>query len=134
MVAHFRDLIVWQKGMDLVVEVYQLLRLIPETERFALSDQMRRAAVSIPSNIAEGFGRSSRAEFKRFIAIALGSRAELQTQLLICERLAYLTREQTRRALLLTEEMGKMLHALSATLQQSDASQPVAERVLSTVD
>ena len=139
MVSNYRDLIVWQKSMDLVLEVYRLSRHIPDEERFSLVDQMRRAAVSIPSNIAEGFGRESKAEFKRFLSISSGSRLELQTQLLICERLGYLHREQTRTAFLLTEEIGRMLHALKKSIHQTDAkparrgTRPV-DCQLSTVD
>ena len=115
-VTHFRDLLVWQKAMDLVEEVYRLVKQLPREETYALSDQMRRAAVSIPSNIAEGQARNSSKEFRQFLSIALGSRAELQTQILICERLQYLSREQTKAALVLTEELGKMVYALKQAL------------------
>ena len=91
--------------MDLTVTVYNLIKLLPKEELYSLSDQMRRAAVSIPSNIAEGHGRGSTKEFLRFLSIAQGSKAELQTQLLICERLNYLDREQTKTSLALTEEV-----------------------------
>ena len=111
--ASYRDLKVWQLGMDLVVEIYKLCNILPSEERFALGDQLRRAAVSIPSNIAEGFSRNSPKEFRHFLQIASGSRAEVQTQLLIAERVGLLTREQTKPALLLTEELGRALHALA---------------------
>lgn len=117
MIQSYRDLIVWQKSMELAEQVYRLLDALPNVERFALADQMRRAVVSIPSNIAEGYGRDRDAALKYFLEIAAGSRAEVQTQLLLCERLGYCTREQTRQALLLTEEVGKMLHALKGKLQ-----------------
>ena len=116
MIQSYRDLIVWQKSMDLAEHVYRLLDALPKVEKFALADQIRRAAISIPSNIAEGYGRERDASLKYFLEIAAGSRAELQTQLLLCERLGYFTREQTRQALLLTEEVGKMLHALKGKL------------------
>ena len=113
---HYRELVVWQKAMALVEEVYKLVKWLPKEELYALSDQMRRAAVSIPSNIAEGQARNSTKEFIQFLSIAQGSRAELQTQILLCERLNYLTREQTKPALVLTEEVGKMAYALKQKL------------------
>ncbi len=111
--SSFRDLDVWQLGMDLVVEVYKLCKVLPPEERFALTDQLRRAAISVPSNVAEGFSRNSPKEFRRFLQIASGSRAEVQTQLLIAERVGLLTRGQTKSALVLTERLGKALHALA---------------------
>jgi four helix bundle protein len=113
---HYRELVVWQKAMDLVEEVYKLVKWLPKEELHALSDQMRRAAVSIPSNIAEGQARNSTKEFIQFLPIAQGSKAELQTQILLCERLNYLTREQIKPALVLTEEVGKMAYALKQKL------------------
>ena len=80
MVQSFQDLIIWQKAMDLVIEVYNLVKELPKEEQYALSDQMRRAAVSIPSNIAEGQSRNSTKEFIQFLSVAKGSNAELQTQ------------------------------------------------------
>ena len=82
-VKTFRDLIAWQKAMVLAKEVYQLTKELPDTERFGLVVQMRRAAVSIPSNIAEGHGRESRTDYLRFLRIARGSLMELQTQLIL---------------------------------------------------
>lgn len=105
--------------MDLVESVYHLIQALPSEERFGLADQMRRAAVSIPSNIAEGHARSGDKEFRNFLHIASGSRAELQTQILICERVGLLTRAQTKPALLLTEEVGKLLHAFIVSLSKS---------------
>jgi four helix bundle protein len=90
-IQRYEDLIVWQKAMDLVVEVYKILKLMPNDELYALSDQMKRAAVSIPSNIAEGQERNTTKDFVKFLHIAKGSKAELETQLLICVRLNYLT-------------------------------------------
>lgn len=80
---NFKNLTVWQKGMNLVKEVYFLGKYLPNNEKFGLYSQMTRAAVSIPSNIAEGCGRQSDKEFKRFLEIALGSAYELETQLLL---------------------------------------------------
>ncbi len=112
----YRELVVWQRAMDLVEEVYELSRLLPREERYALTDQLRRAAVSIPSNIAEGYGRNSRHEYVRFLNIARGSKNEVQTQLLICTRLGYLSEEQVETAFLLCEEIGKLVHRLVARL------------------
>ena len=108
-----KELAVWQKSMLLVEEVYCLVRLLPKEETYALSDQMRRAVVSIPSNIAEGNARNSEKEFRRFLSIAQGSCAEIETQLLVCQRLGYVRAEQIAKAMLLQEEISKMLRALS---------------------
>ena len=108
----YRDLLVWQKAMDLVMEVYCLVKLLPKEETYALSDQMRRAVVSIPSNIAEGHGRGSVNEFAHFLTIAQGSRAEIETQLQICLRLQYLTESQISAAMSLSQEVGRMLTVL----------------------
>ena len=112
-----RDLEIWRSGMDLVEAVYRLTRELPREERFALGDQLRRAAVSVPSSIAEGWARNAAADFRRFVLIAAGSCAETQTQLLICERVGLMTREQTRPALVLTDRLGRMLHAFAASLR-----------------
>lgn len=85
-VKTFRDLIAWQKAMELAKQIYQVTSAMPQTERFGLTAQMRKAAVSIPSNIAEGHGRESRTEYVRFLRIARGSLMELQTQLILAEQ------------------------------------------------
>jgi four helix bundle protein len=111
-VQKYVDLIVWQKAMGLVVEIYGLLKLLPGEELYALSGQMKRAAVSIPSNIAEGQERGTAKDFVKFLYIAKGSKAELETQLMICVRLNYLTLSQIEAAQNLLTEIGKMLNAL----------------------
>jgi four helix bundle protein len=108
----FRDLIVWQKSIDLVTEVYRSTSKFPREEIFALTSQIRRCAVSIPSNIAEGEGRKGAPEFARFLRIAQGSLAELQTQLIVSERLDYLPRTQFETLSKMTEEVGKLLYGL----------------------
>ena len=108
----YKDLIVWQKSMDLVEEVYQLVKFLPKEETYALSDQMRRAVVSIPSNIAEGKTRNSVKEYIQFLSIARGSVSELNTQLLICNRLNFISEEQINKAINLCEEIGSMLYGL----------------------
>ena len=87
----FKNLIVWQKAMELVRAVYALSKAFPADERYALTDQLRRAVVSIPSNIAEGNGRDSKSDYARFLSIARGSLFEVQTQLELAERLNYVT-------------------------------------------
>ena len=109
--AHYKELTVWQKSMELVVEVYRLVRKLPKEELYALSDQMRRAVVSIPSNIAEGQQRNSKNDFKHFLTIARGSNAEVETQLLICVRLNYFKEEEIRQAIDLCNEISRMLSA-----------------------
>lgn len=110
--GYYQDLLVWQKSMNLVYEVYRVVKLLPKEELYALSNQIRRAAVSIPSNIAEGHQRKTINEFVNFLFIAKGSNAELQTQLLICEGLNYLSPEQTQSAKALSKEVEKMLTSL----------------------
>ena len=108
----YRDLIVWQKAMELVRETYKIVKKLPKEETYALSDQMRRAAVSIPSNIAEGQARNSTKEFMNYLSIARGSNAELYTQFMICVQLGYVTAEEINTALVMSEETGKMLRTL----------------------
>ena len=87
MTNSYKELFVWQKAMDLVAEIYRIVKLLPKEETYGLSDQMRRAAVSIPSNIAEGQARNTTREFINYLYTARGSNAELQTQCLICVKL-----------------------------------------------
>ena len=115
-VKSYKDLIVWQKAMDLVVLVYQITSLFPKEELYGLTNQVRRAAVSIPSNIAEGQARKSTLEFKHFLSIARGSLAEVETQLLIAARLNYLTEEQFLPVLDVHQEISKMIPALMSKL------------------
>lgn len=111
---NFQDLIVWQRSMQLVRETYQVLEKLPTSEKFALSDQMRRSAISIPSNIAEGQKRLGRKETIQFSGIALGSLAELQTQLLLCGQLYSL---ETHSLVGECDEISKMLTALIKSLR-----------------
>lgn len=109
-ITSYKQLIVWRKSMDLVEDVFNLTKSFPRTEDFSLTSQMRRAAVSIPSNIAEGFGRNSQREYTQFYAIAYGSALELETQLLITERIGY--SKNTLEIISLLEEIQKMLSSL----------------------
>lgn len=113
----YTDLVVWQRAMDLLEEIYKLVKILPPDERFSLADQMRRAAVSIPSNIAEGKGRESKKEFIRFLLIALGSKNELETQLYICVRVGYLSDNEISKALNLCDEIGRMTNKLLKILK-----------------
>ena len=119
----YKDFIVWQKAIDLSVEVYRLVKLLPKTEIYALSDQMRRAVISIPSNIAEGQGRNSAKEFLHFLSIARGSQKELETQLYICTRLEYFTEEEASTAFNLCEEVGKMLNSLMKNIRSRSSGE-----------
>ena len=116
MIKDFKDLIVWQKSMELASVVYLLVKKLPKEELFALSNQIRRAVVSIPSNIAEGQGRNSTKEFIHFLAIAKGSKAELETQLLLCAQINYLNNSDIETAINLIHEIGKMINALQKSL------------------
>ena len=116
----YKELKVWQKAMILVKEIYSVVKLLPREEQFALSEQMRRSAVSIPSNIAEGFGRNSKNDYVRFLNITKSSSYELETQLYICVMLKYVSKEQTQTALALTDEIGKMLSTLAKTIVPND--------------
>lgn len=120
--SDYRQLKVWQKAMDLTVEIYSLVNKFPRAENYALSDQMRRSVVSIPSNIAEGQGRNSDKEFVNFLSIARGSLWELETQIEISERLHYIDSGPKNKVYEQTEEIGKMLNALANSLEQSLAS------------
>ena len=115
-VKSYQEPLVWQKSMSLVEETYRLVKLLPKEELYALSDQMRRAAVSVPSNIAEGQARNSTREFVNFLSISRGSLAELETQFMICVRLRYLTQSQIETAMRLCAEVGRMLNALIGKL------------------
>ena len=113
---NYTDLLVWQKGMDLVKETYTITRTFPADEKFGLVAQMRRAAVSIPSNIAEGQARHTTGEFVQFVSHAEGSVAELRTQFLIAIELGYCTKSSARHAFELLSALRKMLNALRRTL------------------
>ncbi len=109
---NYRDLEVWQKSMSLVEEVYQLTSNLPKEELFGLSNQLRRAAVSIPSNIAEGNTRGSFKDYARFLSIARGSKSEIETQLEFCLRLGYLNIDQISKAVSLCDSIGAMLFSM----------------------
>jgi four helix bundle protein len=115
-VKSFHDLVAWQKAMELVTEIYKVSQKFPQEEMFGLASPIRRAAVSIPSNIAEGRGKSSKGEFQQFLYHARGSLAEVETQLIIAINLGYLTNQEIPHLMELIARVGRLLHGLlSAT-------------------
>ena len=121
-IKSYRDLLVWQKGIDLVVVTYRATTQFPKSETYGLISQIRRAATSIPANIAEGYGRGSRKDYAQFLFIAQGSLKELETHFIVSEKLAYLTSAQTERVLSQTDELGRMLGALIRKLKSATAT------------
>lgn len=117
--ASYRELFVWQKAMELVVETYKLTSSMPADERFGLISQMRRAAVSIPSNIAEGYGRRRRGEYLQFLGVANGSLAELETQLIAAGKLLFINRDQAAPMWALCQDVGRLLNNLMNSLEPS---------------
>ena len=113
----YKGLLVWQKTMDLVEEIYRATQTFPSNEIYGLTSQLRRAAVSIPSNIAEGQGRHSPGDFHRFLAIAHGSLCEVETQLVLSQRLGYLQPERAEELLGRAEEAGKLLGGLTRSVE-----------------
>ncbi len=120
MSGSYRDLRVWQHAMELVVGVYKQTRNFPKEEIYGLTSQMRRAAVSIPSNIAEGKGRSSDRDRALFFCHARGSLLELETQILIAQQLKYLTALQGEELMKISTQLGRMLNALIQSLKSSE--------------
>jgi four helix bundle protein len=115
-IRHYRELVAWQKAMELAGAVHRLTARFPADERFGLVLQMRRCAVSVPSNIAEGQGRGTGNEFCRFLRIANGSRQELETQLLLAQSLGLMTAEQSQPVLESSEEVGRLIAGLIRSL------------------
>ena len=111
-VESYKDLLVWQQAMDLTVETYNRTRSWPKEELYGLTSQVRRAAVSIPANIAEGYGRETRPSYEHFLRIAQGSLKELETHLLIAERVGMSTGDELAPLLGATESVGKLLRLL----------------------
>jgi len=114
----YKDLFAWQKSMDLVTAIYKVTAGFPKDESFGLTSQLRRAAVSIPSNIAEGQGRLSEKEFRYFLGQARGSLMEVETQLQIAENLGYLQKEHTNTVLAACAEVGRILNGLLASVSK----------------
>jgi four helix bundle protein len=118
-IKSYRDLRVWQESMTLAVECYQLTRAFPKEEMFGLSSQIRRSAASIPANIAEGHGRENTQSFIQYLRIAQGSLKELETHLLLAERVGLIVKENIEAVLRRCEAIGKMIRLLIRALQQN---------------
>jgi four helix bundle protein len=120
---NYKDLIVWQKAVELVSDVYRLTATLPKHEIYGLSNQLRRSAVSVPSNIAEGQGRATKGEFIQFLCHSRGSLFELETQLLIAGKLGYLYSEQENMLLNKSTEVARILNGLLTSLGISSRKQ-----------
>ena len=126
-IRSYRDLKVWQTGMRLVVVSYRLTSLFPKTEMFGLCSQIRRAAVSVPANIAEGHGRLYRGDYVRSLSVAVGSLQELETEVMLARRLGYVTAADMVHVMRLADAVGRMLGALIRGLRrgtQAPSPQP----------
>ncbi|RWC29438.1 MAG: four helix bundle protein [Mesorhizobium sp.] len=117
-IRDYRDLIVWKEAMDIAEEVYVLTRGFPREELYGITSQMRRCAVSIPANIAEGFGRAQRRTFIQFLRIAQGSLKELETHTMLCIRIGLLSQEQSAKLEPRYTELGKRLVSFVRSLDQ----------------
>lgn len=118
----YRDLEVWKKSMDVVVECYEVTRIFPASEQYGLTGQTQRAAVSVPANIAEGQARQHGKEFLHHLSIAHGSVAELETHIGIAKRIGYLTVKTADRLFSQIEEVGRMINGLRRSLRRPDPS------------
>ncbi len=118
-VKDFRDLFAWQKSMELVETIYRVTEDFPSKEMFGLTNQLRRAAVSIPSNVAEGQGRNTTADFLRFLSISRGSLQEVQTQYELARRLGYIGEETKIELAILSDEVAKLINGLCRSLNAS---------------
>jgi four helix bundle protein len=116
-IRSYKDLIVWQRSMDLLEAVHLAIRSLPDIEKYALADQLRRSVLSIPSNISEGHGRLGKREFLHFLSNSRGSLCEVQTQIHVAERLHYWPRVKARELLDLADEVGRLLNALISALR-----------------
>lgn len=119
-VNSFQDLIVWQKSMDLVVGVYEVCKQLPESEKFGLTTQLRRASVSVPSNISEGWGRKTLGNYIQFLRIANGSLCETETQLILCQRINFINEVDLKILRNQIREIEKMLKSLISKLEQKN--------------
>jgi len=111
-VSSYKDLLIWQRSMDLVERIYKITSKLPTTEQWGLTSQMRRSAISVPSNVAEGYGRQATGEYRHHLSIGRGSLLEVETQVLLCQRLGYLENEEINSLLDEINQIGKMLSSL----------------------
>lgn len=118
-ISSYKGLIVWQKSINLVTMIYEVTRCLPDEERFGLTSQIRRSAISIPSNIAEGYGRGSTKSYLQFLSIARGSLFELETQIHIAKGLQFLSEENSSSITKLISEIGRMINSLMIKIKNS---------------
>lgn len=123
-VKNFYDLEVWQKGRERVKAIYELTNTFPKEEQYGLSAQLRRAAISVPSNIAEGHSRHGTKDFTNFISIAIGSLAETDTQVILAQDLGYISQNQCQHTLDKIHRLQRMLHSLRHALKTKDSPIP----------
>jgi four helix bundle protein len=120
----FKDLVVWQRSIELTVSVYQLTSAFPDSERFGLTNQMRRASVSIASNIAEGYGRATKGEYVQFLGHARGSCSELETQIVIAKKLGFGAPASLQTTESLCNDVGRLLGALMKSIRSKQTLVP----------
>jgi four helix bundle protein len=123
-ISSYRELLVWQKSMELVVKSYELAKRLPSNEIYGLASQIQRAAVSVPANIAEGYGRHHLGDYLHHVSVANGSLKELETHFLIGQRLSYFGEEQIESVLQLSSKTGRMLRALAGALRRKYSGSP----------
>lgn len=122
----FKKLEIWKNGIELVKQVYELSNILPSSEKYGLKVQITRAAVSVPSNIAEGCSRNSEIEFKRFLEIAIGSLFELETQLIIIIELNLIEAVKAEKTLVLIQNESKMINGLISRIKMANSQKPTA--------
>jgi len=115
-IRDYKDLEAWQEAIELCADIYRLVERLPQREQYGLCSQMCRAAVSIPANIAEGYGRGSRDDYARFVRVARGSAAELETHLILAEKLGLLKSETTQDAMVRLQGVRRLVHGLAKAL------------------
>ena len=120
----FKDLVVWQRAIELTIDVYKLTSKFPDSERFGLTNQMRRASVSVASNIAEGYGRSTKGEYVQFLGHARGSCSELETQIVIAKKLEFGAPQNLQSAESLCNDVGRLLGELMKSIRSKQSQPP----------
>ncbi|MGA7343635.1 MAG: four helix bundle protein [Terracidiphilus sp.] len=120
----FKDLVVWQRSIELTTDVYKLTSKFPESERFGLTNQMRRASVSVASNVAEGYGRTTKGEYVQFLGHARGSCSELETQIVIAKNLGFGSTQNLQSAETLCNDVGRFLGALIRSIRAKQSPAP----------
>ena len=127
MLKNYRELIVWQKSYQLCLEIYKITRSFPKEEKYGLTSQIRRAAVSVPSNIAEGYGRKTTPDYIRALYVSYGSNCELETQILLSKDLDYINNEDSKKIQENIGEVERMLKALIKSLEKKHSNTRILE-------